>query len=70
MTYKDAVRIFKRHYLDVGEYDYWTVFEMWSAFVDSLCKDGQITLRQYNRWSTPFEYGKRIYVGCQKTVTQ
>ena len=27
--------------------------EAWGNFTDSLCKDGQITLRQYENWVTP-----------------
>ena len=69
MRYADAVRNFKRE-LKVGEYDYWTVYEMWSSYTDYLCKDGQITDKQYNSWSTPFEYGKTIYVYNNKVVTQ
>lgn len=70
MRYENAVRDFKRYYLEPGEYDYWRVQEMWTAYVDTLCKDGQITDKQYNNWSTPFEYGKRIYVYNNKVVTQ
>lgn len=28
--------------------------EAWNNYTDSLCKDGQITERQYNNWSNPF----------------
>jgi hypothetical protein len=28
--------------------------EAWNCYTDSLCKDGQITLRQYESWTNPF----------------
>ena len=28
-------------------------YEMWSGFTDALCKDGEITMDQYENWSTP-----------------
>ena len=28
--------------------------EEWSYFTDSLCKEGYITLNQYETWSNPF----------------
>ena len=28
--------------------------EEWSYFTDSLCKEGYITLKQYETWSNPF----------------
>ena len=28
--------------------------EEWSYFTDSLCKEGYITLKQYESWSNPF----------------
>ena len=27
--------------------------EAWGNFTDSLCKNGQITMRQYENWVTP-----------------
>ena len=27
--------------------------ESWGVFTDSLCKDGRITLRQYETWTHP-----------------
>ena len=65
MTYIKAVADFKRVYKDLWENhaDYWTAFEAWSTYIDSLCKDKQITQKQYNTWSTPFPYGRRLGVG-------
>jgi hypothetical protein len=28
--------------------------ESWSQYTDALCKEGTITLRQYESWSNPF----------------
>ena len=28
--------------------------ESWSIFTDDLCKDGFITLKQYETWTNPF----------------
>lgn len=28
--------------------------EAWSNYTDALCKDGMITLKQYESWSNPF----------------
>ena len=69
MTYKDAVKEFKQN-LRNGEYDYWTVQEMWAEYTDSMCKAGEITQKQWSTWATPFEYGKRILVYDKKVITQ
>ena len=29
--------------------------EMWNNYTDALCKDGVITLNQYENWGQPFE---------------
>lgn len=47
MTYKDAVKEFKLSLHD-GDYDYWTVQEMWAAYTDSINPDNDrdyITMR-------------------------
>lgn len=31
------------------------VAESWGVFIDGLCKDGQITERQYHEWLPPVE---------------
>ena len=28
--------------------------EAWNDFTDMLCKEGDITMNQYNNWSNPF----------------
>ena len=62
MTYKDAVKEFKSSYRDlfIKRVDYLTGQLAWATYVDGLCKDGQITQRQYDTWATPFPYGKAL----------
>lgn len=62
MQYKDAVKEFKEQYVDLykKEVDYWTAQLAWAGFVDYLCKDGQITQKQFDTWETPFPYGKHL----------
>ena len=62
MTYEQAVKTFKKEFRGLYEkqVDYWTAEQVWSAWTDCLCKDGEITQRQYERWSTPFKYGKHL----------
>ena len=64
MTYKEAVRIFRETYSDLYEkgVDYWTAQECWANFTDILCKNRDITEKQYNTWVTPFTYGKHLSV--------
>ena len=38
-----------------GVADYPARSESWGAFTDALCKEGQITLKQYESWSCPPE---------------
>lgn len=69
MTKEQAVREFQSAYHDLYErkVDYWTAQLAWSGFTDQLCKEGRITLKQYETWETPFKYGKHL--SC-KTVTK
>lgn len=62
MTYDQAVKDFKRIYLHlyINRVDYWRGQEAWAFYVDELCKDGQITEKQYMNWATPFPYGKPL----------
>ena len=58
----EALREFKST-LPVGQwFDYWTLQQMWSGFTDSLCKNKQITERQWNNWVTPVKYGRTVAV--------
>lgn len=62
MTYQEAVKEFRylAEELYVKQVDYWTAQLAWAGYVDSLCKEGRITERQYMTWETPFKYGKRL----------
>lgn len=62
MTYDQAVKHFKMTHINLflNEVDYWTGQEAWAAYVDGLCKDGEITQKQYDTWATPFPYGKSL----------
>lgn len=64
MKYRDAVKMFKQTYSDLYEngVDYWTAQECWANFTDILCKNGDITQKQFETWDTPFEYGKHLRV--------
>lgn len=69
-TYEKAVKEFEEYYLENREYDYWTVQLMWSEYVDSLCKSGKITQKQYDNWLCPYAYGKHVVVYDRKVVSQ
>ena len=62
MTYREAVKQFKRDYrkLYIEKVDYWTAREFWVFFVDDLNRNGDITDKQASTWSTPFPYGKHL----------
>lgn len=62
MKYLEAKRDFERIYIHLylKKVDYWTAFEAWSSFIDGLCKNGDITQKQYDTWQTPFPYGKNL----------
>jgi hypothetical protein len=58
MTHRDAKNIFQRGF-GIAEWiavkrDKPALREEWNNFTDRLCKDGQITPRQYDRWQNPF----------------
>ena len=62
MTKVIAVKEFKRQYADlyINRVDYWTAQLEWSIFIDTLCREGKITPRQYNKWLAPFKYGRNL----------
>lgn len=63
MTYRQAVKRFKEehpHLKKGSGIDYWSAQLEWATWTDALCKAGEITLKQYNNWATPFEYGKQL----------
>lgn len=62
MTKAEAVKEFKNICDDlyIKRVDYWTAQLAWSNYVDCLNRNGDITDRQRNTWSTPFPYGKNL----------
>lgn len=59
MTKQEALVQFRECYsklLDVHDKhrDKLMFREAWNNFTDGLCKDGQITTKQYNTWTNPF----------------
>jgi len=44
----------KERYEIWGNPDWPARREAWNNFTDQLCKDGRITLRQYETWGNPF----------------
>lgn len=62
MTYRQVIKEFQTEYRNLyeQEVDYWTAQLAWSAFVDSLCKEGVVTQKQWETWETPFPYGKHL----------
>lgn len=70
MNYKKAVKEFEEYYLSNGKYDYCTVQLMWTEYVDGLCKEGEITQKQFDNWTCPYEYGKYVIVYDKRVVAQ
>lgn len=62
MTKEQAVRQFRELYADfyVHRVDYWFAQLAWSEYTDTLCRNGEITLKQFESWPTPFKYGKHL----------
>jgi len=53
LTKKEALNQFRQFY-KVSKTDSIANREAFHNFTDSLCKDGEITLKQYENWSNPF----------------
>jgi len=54
MTKIQAVTQFKEYILPlINKKDKPGKREAWNNYTDSLCKDGQITQNQYDRWTQP-----------------
>ncbi len=66
MTKREALEIWRKHYLSGvqstyeqdGVPDYPARSESWSFYTDGLCREGSITLCQYESWSAPRECGR------------
>ena len=57
MNYKDTLRSYKeasKDFLKSKKNDKPALREAWHNYIDSLCKDGEITLQQYETWGNPF----------------
>ncbi len=59
MNKKEVVAEFKEFVLPnvikrFGEKDKIALAEAWNDYTDALCKDGRITLKQYESWTNPF----------------
>jgi len=54
MNKKQAIDIFKSEYLpSISKTDKPAIRQEWGIFTDMLCKNNQITLRQYETWHQP-----------------
>ena len=58
MTKKDAQTYFKEIYPDYKEKDKGEQRLLWSFYTDSLCKNNDITLKQYETWLYPSYFKK------------
>jgi len=57
VNYKDTLRSYKeasKDFLKSKKNDKPALREAWSNYIDGLCKDGEITLQQYENWGNPF----------------
>lgn len=59
MTKREAVAIFRTTVLPAvvkqyGKNDRPAITEAWNNWTDALCKNREITLRQYETWTHPF----------------
>ena len=52
MTKSEALKLFREY--DIPSRDKAAIREAWNNFTDSLCKNRQITAKQYDTWSNPF----------------
>jgi len=57
MNYRDTLRSYKeasKDFLESKKHDKPALRQSWHNYIDSLCKDGEITLKQYENWGNPF----------------
>lgn len=58
MTKEQALHLFKEENPDIikrYKHDRHAIKLAWDAFTDLLCKNGDISQSQYDKWSNPFE---------------
>ena len=59
MTKQEAVRLFRYELEQLlnryGTKDKPKIRQAWNVYTDMLCKDGEITQRQYDTWINPFD---------------
>jgi len=53
LTKKEVLRMFRESFT-ISKTDSIMNRLEWSYYTDSLCKDGKITLKQYENWSNPY----------------
>jgi hypothetical protein len=53
LTKKQVLEMFRDNYVGARGDVVWKR-ETWNNFTDTLCKDRQITERQYETWAAPF----------------
>ena len=53
LTKKEVLRMFRESFT-ISRTDSIMNRENFNNYTDSLCKDGLITLKQYENWSNPF----------------
>lgn len=51
---EDILPEIRKRYEKDGRIDHPARREEWNNYTDSLCKDGKITLHQYETWSNPY----------------
>ena len=57
MTKAEALRDFRQLFKTFGKRgDAIAKREDWNNYTDSLCKEGLITLKQYENWEQPFKW--------------
>ncbi len=55
MTKKEAFALFKEQYPTLLDgHDKPARDQAWNDFTDALCKEGEITAKQYATWTHPF----------------
>lgn len=51
MTFRNAVKMFTEFNEPFN--DYWAMQQQWAFWIDCLCRQGSITIKQSNNWGNP-----------------